>query len=244
MQKKTKHQTFEVRTVHRSQLLNAPYNPRVIKDTQRKGLKKNLKKVGLLRPLVWNEPTGHLVEGHQRIDILDELEGTPDYFLDVAVTNLTDKVEREQNVFLNATTFTGEFDLPALKQMIEGGLDYSAAGLDLYDLNVIGVEDFAIKQPKTVQPDKQADGDDGDDYAEEVELTPEEKKQAIKEEKARVQERITNRAGEGETYLTLSFDSYKAKSGWMIKYGFGPDDLFVKGEIFQQIIEQKLKDGF
>jgi len=242
MQQKTKHQTFEVRTVHRSQLLNAPYNPRVINDTQRKGLKKNLKKVGLLRPLVWNEATGHLVEGHQRIDILDELEGSPDYTLDVSVVTLTDKVEREQNVFLNATTFTGEFNLPALKAMIDGGLDYSAAGLDLYDLNVLGVDAVIVKQLDATQPAQHTD--DSEEDEEETERTPEEKKQAIKEEKARIVERIQGRFDEGEAYVTISFDSYKDKSGWMLKYGFAPADLFVKGEILQQIIEQKLKDGF
>lgn len=196
-----------------------------------------------MRPLVWNEATKHLVEGHQRIDILDELEGTPDYYLDVSVVTLTDKVEREQNVFLNATTFTGEFDLPALKAMIDGGLDYSAAGLDLYDLNVLGVETVIVKQLDAL-PSHQQDNKGEEDQEEEVERTPEEKKQAIKEEKARIAERIEGRFDEGEAYVTISFDSYKDKSGWMIKYGFGPSDLFVKGEILQQIIEQKLKDGF
>lgn len=196
-----------------------------------------------MRPLVWNEATKHLVEGHQRIDILDELEGTPDYYLDVSVVTLTDKVEREQNVFLNATTFTGEFDLPALKAMIDGGLDYSAAGLDLYDLNVLGVETVIVKQLDALPSHQQADEEE-EDQEEEVERTPEEKKQAIKEEKARIAERIEGRFDEGEAYVTISFDSYKDKSGWMIKYGFGPSDLFVKGEILQQIIEQKLKDGF
>lgn len=189
-----------------------------------------------MRPLVWNEATGHLVEGHQRIDLLDELEGSSDYSLDVSVVTLSDKVEREQNVFLNATTFTGEFDLPALKAMIDGGLDYSAAGLDLYDLNVLGVDAVILKQ--------QAQDNEPDDYEEEVERTPEEKKQAIKEEKARIAERIEGRFDDGEAYVTISFDSYKDKSGWMLKYGFGPSDLFVKGEVLQQIIEQKLKDGF
>lgn len=198
-----------------------------------------------MRPLVWNEATKHLVEGHQRIDILDELEGTDDYYLDVSVVTLTDKVEREQNVFLNATTFTGEFDLPALKAMIDGGLDYSAAGLDLYDLNVLGVDAVILKQQDAIQPAQQADGDDdSEEYQNEPERTPEEKKQAIKEEKARIAERIEGRFEEGEAYVTISFDSYKEKSGWMIKYGFAPADLFVKGEVLQQIIEQKLKDGF
>lgn len=182
------------------------------------------------------------MEGHQRIDILDELEGSPDYHLDVSVVTLTDKVEREQNVFLNATTFTGEFDLAALKAMVDGGLDYSAAGLDLYDLNVLGVDAVIVKQLDAIQPAPQDDG--GEDYEEEVERTPEEKKQAIKDEKSAQKERIEGRFDEGEAYVTISFDSYKDKSGWMVKYGFDPADLFVKGEIFQQIIEQKLRDGF
>ena len=197
-----------------------------------------------MRPLVWNEATGHLVEGHQRIDLLDELEGSSDYSLDVSVVTLSDKVEREQNVFLNATTFTGEFDLPALKAMIDGGLDYSAAGLDLYDLNVLGVDAVILKQQDAIQSQASAQDNEPDYYEEEAERTPEEKKQAIKEEKARIAERIEGRFDEGEAYVTISFDSYKDKSGWMRKYGFGPSDLFVKGEVFQQIIEQKLKDGF
>lgn len=197
-----------------------------------------------MRPLVWNEATGHLVEGHQRIYLLDELEGSSDYSLDVSVVTLSDKVEREQNVFLNATTFTGEFDLPALKAMIDGGLDYSAAGLDLYDLNVLGVDAVILKQQDAIQSQASAQDNEPDYYEEEVERTPEEKKQAIKEEKARIAERIEGRFDEGEAYVTISFDSYKDKSGWMLKYGFGPSDLFVKGEVLQQIIEQKLKDGF
>jgi ParB-like chromosome segregation protein Spo0J len=220
----SKHQKFEVKTIHRSAIKNAPYNPRTINDYQRKGLKRNLKKVGFLQPIVWNEATGNIVSGHQRISILDELEKSEDYELSVSAVNLSDKEEMEQNVFLNATTFTGEFDLGALKTLIDGGLDYEAAGLDLYDLNIIGVE-TGIENEDEDESEHEPPNIDN-----------------LRAEKERARDAIDKRADEGESYVSLSFNDYKAKAAWMRSWGFNPDDLFVKGEVFQKMVEKKLEE--
>lgn len=213
-----------MKTIHRSAIQNAPYNPRTINDYQRKGLKKNLKKVGFLQPIVWNEATGNIVSGHQRISILDELEKSEDYELSVSAVNLSEKEEMEQNVFLNATTFTGEFDLDALKTLIDGGLDYEAAGLDLYDLNIIGVETGIEDETQEDSEQEQPDID------------------SLRAEKERARDAIDKRADEGESYVSLSFNDYKAKATWMRSWGFNPDDLFVKGEIFQKIVDKRLEE--
>jgi hypothetical protein len=222
----SKHQKFEIKTIHRSQISNAAYNPRTINDYQRKGLKKNLKKVGFLQPIIWNEATGRIVSGHQRISILDELEKSDDYELSVSAVTLSEKEEIEQNVFLNSTTFTGEFDLEALKGLIDNGLDYESAGLDLYDLNIIGVE--TIEED---EPEQEEEAEEAKDI------------ESIKAEKERARQAIDGRADEGESYVSLSFNDYKAKAAWMRSWGFNPDDLFVKGEVFQKIIDKKLEEN-
>lgn len=86
-----------------------------------------------MMPLVWNRRTGNLVGGHQRLSIMDELEGTKDYFLHVAMVDIDDKTEREQNIFFNNQEAAGDWDMAKLGQMFKGAakIDNDAAGFDL-----------------------------------------------------------------------------------------------------------------
>jgi hypothetical protein len=134
----SKYQNFQVRRIHRRELKDAPYNPRRIDSYAREKLQKNLRTVGLLEPPIWNQRTGHIVGGHQRIAALDALEGGDDYYLDVAVTNLDEKTEREQNVALNNSAIQGQWDIPLLAELMKGdGFDISKAGFDAMDLQVM-----------------------------------------------------------------------------------------------------------
>ena len=45
----------------------APYNPRVMKDKNKKGLRRSLKEYGDLSGIVFNKTTGNLVTGHNRL---------------------------------------------------------------------------------------------------------------------------------------------------------------------------------
>lgn len=112
-------QRFETREVHRSLLVNAPYNPRVITETEKKKLRKILERNGLVSPITWNERTGHIVGGHQRIAILDSLMGTKDYSLDVAVIDVDESREKELNIAMNNTVAMGSFDLEGLRNILE-----------------------------------------------------------------------------------------------------------------------------
>jgi hypothetical protein len=109
----------------------------VIDSYARKKLEANLKKVGLLDTLVVNRRTGHMVSGHQRLACLDALEGKADYFLDVAVVDLTAKQEREQNVFFNNPSAQGTWDVHALGALLKEGLEIEATGFDRIDLEVL-----------------------------------------------------------------------------------------------------------
>lgn len=122
MSQASQFQKFEMRTIDRRDIKTADYNPRTISDHARKQLKKAIEEVGLIQPLIWNERTGTLVSGHQRLATLDSLEhykpgGKKSYTLEVAVVSLDDQQERRMNVFLNNQSAMGEFDLDMLDVM-------------------------------------------------------------------------------------------------------------------------------
>lgn len=237
--KRSKYQKFEAQEIHRTQISNAPYNPRRIKDTARAKIKKNLKTVGLLSTLVWNKRSGNLVSGHQRLSQLDALEGTEDYTLTVAVVDLDDKTEKEQNIFFNSTTAQGYFDFDALIEILPD-VDYQAAGLGETDLRIIGfeyeAEEFNSPQAKIVQDEienlysKAGENEDRESY--------EARKQKVLASKARQKEIHEGRVDEGETYVTLSFQSFRAKAEFMRRMGYAANDIYLNGEKFAQQIER------
>ena len=72
----------------------------------------------MVEPPVWNQRTGHIVSGHQRISILDELEGTDDYDLQVAVVDMSEQDEKKLNIQLNNPVMQGDFDLDMLGDLV------------------------------------------------------------------------------------------------------------------------------
>jgi len=128
----SKFQKFTIVQVHRSAIKNAPYNPRSITEKAKKKLRDNLKRVGLIEPIIWNKATGNIVGGHQRIASLDALERTDDYLLDVAQVEMDDKTEKEQNVFLNNGEAQGDWDLERLESLYRNDkIDYENTGFDM-----------------------------------------------------------------------------------------------------------------
>ncbi len=143
----SKYQTYKIATVKRSSINLADYNPRVITEHAQKQLRKKIKDVGLLSPLIVNTKTGRLVSGHQRITQLDALEGYPskgDYDIQIAQVALSEKVEKEMNVFLNNPSAQGEFDMELLRELIEAGdVAIDDIGFEDSDIHVL-FEDLDI----------------------------------------------------------------------------------------------------
>lgn len=130
---------FVVVEIHRSQIHNAPYNPRILSDESKKRLRKGIKKLGMLGPSCnWNEPTGNAFGGNQRLGILDALYGTKDYRLTVAkaVPPLTEIEEKEACILLNNPTAQGDWTVDGLDELLNKtpGLDLDATGFDPADI--------------------------------------------------------------------------------------------------------------
>jgi hypothetical protein len=234
-----KTEKFVIKEIHRSAIKNAPYNPRTINEKQRSGLKRNLKKIGLVYPLVWNESTGNLVSGHQRISLCDEINGTDDYTLTMSVVQLSLKDEIQQNIFLNSTTYQGEFDLIKLKEtMLEHELDYKDCGLDEYDLSVININ------PKDIKIFGNETKDETETKAEEAEaeevLTPEEKKEAIKQLKKDIQKSYENteQVKNVDAYVIMSFSNIDNKEAFCRRFDIPIGETIFKGEVFSNMVER------
>jgi ParB-like chromosome segregation protein Spo0J len=134
-EKQTEYQKFVVETIHRSEIKNAPYNPRQISDYSRKKLRDSLGKMGLVQPICWNKRTGHIVGGHQRVAALDDLERTMDYSMSVAVVDVDLKTEKELNVFLNNANAQGDWDLEKLNTLLKDAeIELENTGFDLGDV--------------------------------------------------------------------------------------------------------------
>lgn len=99
-------------------LAPAPYNPREISDAALAGLRASLDRFGLVQPPIFNERTGHLVGGHQRVKAASALGETE---CDVVIVDIDPGEERALNVALNSPHIAGEFtdDLQDLLGEIE-----------------------------------------------------------------------------------------------------------------------------
>lgn len=134
----SKFQKGETRTINRSEVIGAPYNPRVIDEAARKRLMKAIKQDGLIGTLIWNERTGNLVSGHQRLSILDQLEKSQDYALVVTVIDVDERKEKALNVQMNNQSMQGDWDVDLLANLAaDDGIGFDEMGFSEADAQVL-----------------------------------------------------------------------------------------------------------
>jgi len=101
-----------------TRLAPAPYNPRVtLKPGDRRyaTLARSLEEFDLVQPLVWNQRTGHLVGGHQRLEILRHQGATE---VDCVVVDLPLEREKALNVALNNAEVAGDWEPVKLTELL------------------------------------------------------------------------------------------------------------------------------
>lgn len=110
----------------------APYNPRVDLqpgDPEYEKLKRSMNEFGYVEPLIWNERSGNLVGGHQRLKVL--MEQSPQE-VKVSVVDLDAEKEKALNLALNKVS--GDWDEYKLQQLLQElsqtDLDLSITGFD------------------------------------------------------------------------------------------------------------------
>lgn len=245
MSELSKYFTSETIEIQRSDINLADYNPRSISGETRKKLKQNIKKNGLLGGLVYNLRTKTLISGHQRISVLDELNNYPDtdYLVKVEAIDVDEQREKELNVWFNNTSVQGQWDYDMLAQIIPD-IDYKNAGLTDEDLQLIGI-DFTMQteEEQSITGDINSLIAPVQNQKEAVkqakkELSQAEKIAHNKEVKAQVMQEAQEKAENMESYVMISFETYKAKAAFMERFGFDKREKFVKGELFENMIER------
>lgn len=113
-------------------LIPADYNPRKdLKpgDPDYEKLKHSMKEFGYVDPIIWNQQTGRVVGGHQRLKILQD-EGLKE--AECVVVNLDEEKEKALNIALNK--ISGDWDKDKLALLMTdlqaSDLDISLTGFD------------------------------------------------------------------------------------------------------------------
>lgn len=134
------------------ELIPAEYNPRVDLqpgDTEYEKLKRSILEFDLVEPLVWNERTGRLVGGHQRLKVLKEL-GYEE--VEVSIVDLDEEREKALNIALNKVQ--GDWDKTKLKDLLEeldtGAFDMELTGFDYDELEKLMTESADISKEKEI----------------------------------------------------------------------------------------------
>lgn len=127
---------MEIRTLKATEIKAADYNPRKDlqpEDTEYKKLRRSIEEFGYVEPIIWNERTGNVVGGHQRLKVLLE-QGAQE--IDCVVLSLDDKDEKILNVLLNKVK--GRWDIGKLADLLQE-LDEAGA------MEVTGFEDWELQ---------------------------------------------------------------------------------------------------
>lgn len=101
---------MNIKSLPVGRLKPAPYNPRIdlkpgMPEYER--LERSLDEFELVQPIVWNECTGHVVSGHQRLEILKSRGASE---VPCVVVSLSEEREKALNITLNNVRVGGEWD--------------------------------------------------------------------------------------------------------------------------------------
>lgn len=222
MGKKKALETSETRVIRRLQIAKNPQNPKRHGEDRIKLQAKNLKKVGYLGGIVWNETTGNLIDGHRRISAMDlyyDYDGTPktDYEVKVEVVHMNEKEEKQQLAYMAAGDTKADIDLLA---DIANDIDLGEIGLEQSEiddiLNIANGSDDETPDilAELVTPTKKVPEKGSAEY--------EAAKAKVKAGKAKTREMAQQEAQNDAAHVTLSFPTmiiswHSATSwGWLL----------------------------
>lgn len=140
-----------VREIEITKLNAAPYNPRITLEPgmpEWEKLKSSIETFGNVEPIVWNEQTGNVVGGHQRLAVLKSMgyETVP-----CSVVNLSETDEKVLNVALNK--IRGQWDYDKLEDILRG-----------FDYEVATASGFSAEEIAVILANNEDLLDDEDDY--------------------------------------------------------------------------------
>lgn len=134
------------------QLLPAPYNPRVpLKpgDVAYEKLRRSLREFDLVQPIVWNRQTGHVVGGHQRLEVLKQ-EGVTT--VECVVVEMDLAREKGLNIALNNQELASDWDSEKLQRLVD-----ELCSLPDFDPSLTGFDSQQLRDLLFIPDDKRVD---------------------------------------------------------------------------------------
>ena len=131
-----KEQKMNIKTLKTADLRPANYNPRrdlKPDDVDYQKLRRSIQELGYVEPIIWNERTGTVVGGHQRLKVLIE-QGIEE--IECVIVNLEEKDEKILNVLLNKAK--GRWDIEKLSDILQ---ELNEAG----EMEITGYEDWEFQ---------------------------------------------------------------------------------------------------
>lgn len=237
MAKKKALETSETRVIKRHQISKNPINPKRHQEDRIKLQAKNLKKVGYLGGIVWNETTGNLIDGHRRISAMDlyyGYDGTPDtdYDVKVEVVHMNEAEEKQQLAYMAAGDTKADLDLLA---NFADDIDLSEIGLAQSEIDdILNIANGMTEETpdlfeELVKPTKPQPEKGSAEY--------EANKAKVKEGKRKTREMAQQEALDDAAHVTLSFSNYDNFVAFCDLMGVAPDVKFVKGEELLKMFE-------
>jgi hypothetical protein len=235
----SKYQGYRQGRVARRDLKNAEYNPRQIDPHARKELLRIIRSKKLVSSLTWNERTGNLVGGHQRLNILDALEKSENYSLDVDIVDVSLEEEKELNLILNNFEIQGQYDPVKLEALFESGVNFQSAGFLPMTIQTLFPESPRLESMFSVAsapPAVQRDMADLQELSEQerpaakkkrqADETPEERITRMKAEKKRHREDMSKR-DDTEFYAPVICQNREEREHLMERLGLHPNERYI-----------------
>jgi hypothetical protein len=241
--------SFVIEKIERQRITGAPYNPRKITESARKKLKASLKKHGLVMPIVINKRTMNVVGGHQRLDIIDDLQKDKNYIMEYAVIDVDERQETEINVLLNNQSTMGEWDkekLYDIKMMFED-IDFEKdLGFEKIDLEIMYGELSAFEPPKD-EIENDDEEENSEEYREKKILDDMRKNdnwlEAKKKSREHMKEKgVMNNDSFGITdddySFTVVFSTTVEKRQFLDNLGIKNTEKYVKGSVINELLHK------
>lgn len=164
---------MHIETLPLTELKPAPYNPRVSLRTGMPAyerLAQSLAEFDLVQPIVWNRLTGHIVGGHQRLEILKARGVTS---IECVVVELSLEREKALNIALNNENLAGDWDTEKLQDLLA-----ELESLPDFDTTLTGFDEGDLRELLMAPTEVPVDDDEESDTAPMVrvilEIDPEE----------------------------------------------------------------------
>lgn len=130
---------MRIETKRIEELMPAPYNPRKdleAGDTEYEKLKRSLQEFGYVEPVIWNEKTGNIVGGHQRLKVLKELGERE---IECVIVSLPETQEKALNIALNK--ISNDWDDEKLRKLLDElqqtEIDVTLTGFEIADIDAM-----------------------------------------------------------------------------------------------------------